>query len=78
VLGGLFVPLAIYPAWLRTLALVTPFSAMLHGPGSTVFQLDLALALRAALTLCGWIGITLSLLVVFHQRGLRAINLHGG
>jgi len=78
VLGGLFVPLALYPGWLRTIALVTPFSAMLHGPGSTVFQVDLASALRAALTLCGWIAIALTLLVVFYQRGLRSLNVHGG
>lgn len=40
VLGGLFVPLALYPEWLRLIALWSPFSAFVSGPGSMVLQAD--------------------------------------
>jgi ABC-2 type transport system permease protein len=78
VLGGLFVPLALYPAWLRSIALVTPFSALLHGPGSMVFGFDPRAAARAALELLVWIAVASALLVVVHRRGLRAVDIHGG
>jgi ABC-2 type transport system permease protein len=78
VLGGLFVPLSLYPSWLRTLALMTPFSALLHGPGSMVFGFDPRAAVHTALKLVAWIAVATVLLVVLHRRGLRVVNIHGG
>jgi ABC-2 type transport system permease protein len=78
VLGGLFVPLAFYPAWLRSIALVTPFAALLHSPGSTVFRFDAGAAVRAALMQLVWIGLAATLLSTLHRRGLRTVNIHGG
>ena len=77
-LGGLMLPLSIYPEWLRTIALHTPFAAALYGPGQLIMHGGGALALRLSCELLGWI--TLIGLVVFalESRGRRALTLHGG
>lgn len=36
-LGGLLIPLDIYPQWLQKIAWATPFPAILYGPGSFAF-----------------------------------------
>jgi ABC-2 type transport system permease protein len=78
VLGGLFVPLALYPEWLREIALLTPFSALLYGPASMAFGFDPSAALHVALKLSFWIGLALCALYFTHRRGLRIVDLHGG
>src|SRR6185503_5609466 len=47
-LGGLLLPLDIYPRWLRRLAEASPFSALLYGPASLVLEFEPARALRVA------------------------------
>ena len=76
--GGLMLPLSIYPEWLRSIALHTPFAAALYGPGQLIMHGSGALALRLSCELLAWI--TVAALVVFglERRGRRAITLHGG
>lgn len=40
VFGGLFIPLTLYPDWLRTLSEATPFAAILYRPASLVLGGD--------------------------------------
>lgn len=78
IFGGLMVPLSLYPEWLRNVALVTPFSALLHGPGSMAFGLAPALVATAALKLLGWLAVVLVVLPILYRRGLSTLDLHGG
>jgi ABC-2 type transport system permease protein len=78
VLGGLFVPLEIYPGWLREIALWTPFAAMLHGPGRMAFGWQPELALLVAAKLFFW-GVAVSaLLYLVYRRALRVLDVNGG
>jgi ABC-2 type transport system permease protein len=77
-LGGLFLPLELYPGWLRTLALATPFSAMVNGPARMVFGLDPVLATLLAVKLLASIVIAWLVLDVIHERALRTLSLNGG
>jgi ABC-2 type transport system permease protein len=77
-LGGLFVPLALYPSWLRTLALASPFSALLYGPGSMAFDFDPAAAARVGMKLLAWGVVLVALLASTYRRGLRVLDAHGG
>lgn len=77
-LGGLMVPLVLYPEWLRNIARVTPFAAMLNGPGSMAFGGSLPAALWIALTLSFWLVLALLLVHLVYRRGVRIIDLHGG
>lgn len=77
-LGGLMLPLSIYPEWLRTIALHTPFAAALYGPGQLIMQGSGELALRLSCELLAWITLTGVVVFELERRGRRAITLHGG
>jgi ABC-2 type transport system permease protein len=38
VIGGLFIPLTLYPAWIREFGIATPFAAILYHPASLVLE----------------------------------------
>ena len=78
VLGGLLLPLEIYPEWLQAVAAWTPFSVMMHGVGRMAFGFDPALAGEVALRLLAWCAITAALVVFVHRRALRALDVNGG
>ena len=78
VLGGLLLPLEIYPDWLRQIALATPFSALMYGPGRMAFGWDPAFAATVALKLVFWLGVTLLLLIWIYRRALRVLDVNGG
>lgn len=77
-LGGLLVPLPFYPAWLRSIAELSPFAAILYGPGALALG-DAAidpwwLALRLVL----WQAFALVLVAFVFRRALRRIDGGGG
>lgn len=78
VLGGLIVPLDIYPGWVQAIARWSPFAALLYGPGRTAFgYAPTALAETAGL-LVVWITIALVTLQLVVARGLRVLDVNGG
>lgn len=78
VLGGLMLPLEVYPAWLREIALWTPFSALMHGPGRMAFGWQPELAGLVAAKLVFWAAVATALVVVVERRALRALDVNGG
>ena len=78
ILGGLLIPLDVYPEWLREFALWTPFAAMMYGPGSMAFGWDPAAALSIGLALLAWTALTLVVLVVLYRVALRVLDVNGG
>jgi len=78
VLGGLILPLTIYPDWLATLSAWTPFSALLYGPAHAASQPDLGEVLATAVRLLLW-GIGGILLLRWtYARALRGLVVNGG
>lgn len=78
ILGGLLVPLSLYPPWLRSLAIDSPFAAIIYGPGSIALGLSSAGALEVLLRLAGWIVITALLLHLTFRRSLARLEIGGG
>lgn len=78
VLGGLMLPIGIYPDWLRSIAQHTPFAAMLYGPGQLVARGSAEGALRLLLTLAAWGALFLTIVVLLERRARRDVCLHGG
>lgn len=78
VLGGLFVPLELYPEWLRTLALWSPFSAMINGPARMVIGWQPTLAVLLFVKLLSSIVLAGALLEAVYERALQTITLDGG
>jgi ABC-2 type transport system permease protein len=78
VLGGMFVPLALYPDWLRTLAGWLPFSAMIGGPASMVLHFDAGLCALLTAKLLASIVLAWHGLRFTYARALRAVVVGGG
>lgn len=78
VLGGLFVPLSMYPGWLGEVAAWSPFSSMLSGPASLVFHFDAWAVVSVAAKLGIWGVLGVVLLRAVYRRALRVIDVHGG
>jgi len=78
VLGGLFLPLEMYPTWLRTLARCSPFPAMLWGPGRMTFGWAPRLALGTAVELLAWNALLAGLLMWLGRRASARLTVHGG
>lgn len=78
VLGGLIVPLHLYPDWLRTAVAWTPFAVLLNGPARTAFGPTAAEVLATAGLLVAW-GVAFAALAwAVHRKGLKALGVHGG
>jgi ABC-2 type transport system permease protein len=75
-LGGLLVPLELYPEWLRAIAVWSPFAAILHGCGS--LALGDGEPVLVALRLVAWFAVALVVVALLFRRGLRRIDAGGG
>ncbi len=78
VLGGLILPLALYPEVIQDIAYYTPFAALLNGPGRLAQGFDPAWALDVGVRLCIWGGLGLLLVTWLFRRGLRILDVNGG
>jgi ABC-2 type transport system permease protein len=78
ILGGLMLPLELYPRWLQLLAWCTPFPSLLAGPAGFVLQ--------APGTACGWLLLRLVLwafllfgtVELLFSRATRSLQVSGG
>ena len=78
VLGGLLLPLDIYPEWLRLLASASPFAALIYAPASLALDFDAARALQVAAVALFWTLVCAALLAALYRRALRVLDLNGG
>lgn len=77
-LGGLMLPLSVYPEWLQKIAYLTPFPAILGERSALAIQFSLHNVLYVTSMLLFWAFLGLSGLVFLYQRGLRIVNIEGG
>ena len=78
VLGGLMLPLDIYPGWLRSVAELSPFAALIYAPASLALHFDAARSLQVAALATFWTLVCLGLLALLYRRALRVLDLNGG
>jgi len=78
VLGGLLLPLELYPSWLRALARFSPFPAMLWGPGRMAFGFAPGVALETFLELAIWCALAAAGLAALATRVRRRLTVNGG
>lgn len=78
ILGGLMLPLELYPRWLQTSALLTPFPSLLTGPASLLLHEPSSAALWLVLRLCGWGAALFLLTELAFRRAIRALEVSGG
>jgi len=78
VLGGLLVPLELYPSWLRTIAIASPFAAILHGPGRIALGGDVGSACVVLAKLMVWLTIGIILVAWLYRRAVKQVVIGGG
>ncbi len=78
VLGGLLLPLDLYPGWLRALAHATPFPALLYGPARLAFTPPGGEALATGLAIVAWGLLSAALLRSMWTRARRVLDVNGG
>lgn len=77
-LGGLILPLTIYPQWLQTIAHFTPFPAILGGRSALVFDSSPGSIAIIAGSLMSWGAFGIICLALLYRKGLRILNIEGG
>jgi ABC-2 type transport system permease protein len=76
ILGGLMLPLAIYPEWLQRVAWLTPFPSLLAGPAE--FMIGAGDGWWLALRLSAWAFAIALLARVLFRRAVRTLQVNGG
>lgn len=77
ILGGLMIPLSLFPPAMAVLARALPFQLMVYGPARQLVQPGagfVPLLVHQAI----WLVILGALLTFVYARGVRAVHVHGG
>lgn len=77
-LGGLLVPLSLYPSWIQSIAAYTPFPAILGQRSALAIHFSLVEATTIAATLILWGILGGIALQVLYRRGTRILHIEGG
>jgi ABC-2 type transport system permease protein len=78
VLGGLMLPIGLYPAWMQRLAGLTPFPVILAWPASFVLQGAGVAPDVLARDLTIWAGLTAAAIWWLFRRAASTLTLNGG
>lgn len=78
ILGGLFIPIDLYPDWLQAIARSLPFSYMLYEPARLFVSPDPQRLVNMLAGQALWLLILGGLLALFFQRGVRRLAVNGG
>jgi ABC-2 type transport system permease protein len=78
VLGGMMIPLSIYPEWAQKIAVYLPFHSFLYGPAQTGLKADFGFGLIVLVKLVGWFSVAAFLVTWIYKRALKDLCLNGG
>ncbi|MBV9331167.1 MAG: ABC-2 family transporter protein, partial [Alphaproteobacteria bacterium] len=76
-LGGLFAPISLYPAWLFWFAVKTPFAAHTYFPAAEAIAPSARMFVVGLLLQLGWLFVLAALIAAIWQAGLRRILREG-
>lgn len=77
-LGGLMLPLFVYPEWLQQIARFTPFPAILGDRSALAIDFTWGNVFNITSILLFWGILGCCCLVVLYRKGLRIVNIEGG
>ncbi len=79
VLGGLYMPLTLYPDWLQTWAFLTPVVAMMYGPVQFVLGENSPLNIQTlSLMMMAWFGFSILLMNIIYRSCVARLEINGG
>jgi ABC-2 type transport system permease protein len=77
-LGGLLLPLELFPDWLAAIARSLPFAAIMYAPARAFVGFSWDVVGQMVLAQLTWIALTWLLLVIVFSRATRRLVAHGG
>jgi len=78
ILGGLMLPLELYPTWVQRVGALTPFPSLLSGPAGFIIGSSHSQAGALALSLSGWAAVVALAFGALFRRATRSLQLGGG
>ena len=78
VLGGLMLPLPLYPDWLKGAAESTPFAHALYGPASYLLDAGAGGIQRLLVGQLAWLGSALCISSFLHRSAIKTLAIDGG
>ncbi len=76
--GGMLVPLEVFPLWLAKISEVLPFSFVAYYPARLFVNFNLMDFLRVTGIQLVYIGVFLIIALVIYKAGIRRVNINGG
>jgi len=76
-LGGLFAPISLYPAWFFSLSVASPFAASIFMPGNMMIAPSVAGFVEALAAQCLWLTALAGLVALIWRAGLRKVLREG-
>jgi ABC-2 type transport system permease protein len=76
--GGMFLPLEMFPAWLRRVSSWLPFRFIINAPARTFVSFDAVFFAQAVVGLLVYIGVAWATLSLLWRWGRRQVVVHGG
>lgn len=77
-LGGLFMPLEVYPLWLQRIAAALPFNYILYRPARLFVNYSPSDAVRVLGGQLAWTLVLLAVVLAIFSRGVKKVSVNGG
>jgi ABC-2 type transport system permease protein len=78
VLGGIFLPLSLFPDKIRALIEFLPFNHLFYGPARLIISFDAQLFWKYLLIQIVWVVVLSALIRVIYKRGMKGLSINGG
>ncbi|MAF34908.1 hypothetical protein CMO91_03615 [Candidatus Woesearchaeota archaeon] len=78
ILGGMFMPFEMYPAWIQPILHKLPFAFAMYGPAKLFVHFSVAEFFRILLGQALWIVALLGIALMVYKRGVREVSINGG
>jgi ABC-2 type transport system permease protein len=78
ILGGLLLPIEVFPSWLRQITDLLPFRHMLYGPAHLMLRFSWPEALSLFGQQAAWLAVFIGLLTMEYRSASRTIAVNGG
>lgn len=77
-LGGVILPIALFPEKIQKIAELLPFANLYYSPARIMVGFDWSLAEKFILTQLVWIIISLIVVLIMYSRGVKNVAINGG
>ncbi len=78
VLGGVLIPLDLFPDWLRGITQALPFAYTIYGPARLFVSPDLGRFVSVVAGQALWLAVLLLVVTFFYRRGMARLSINGG